>query len=756
MPTTTSRNSILALLLSVTILNTLVGCSASERPPNVHIVVLKGDPYERGFQHGQQLSAHIRSLYTKLLASSIMPFLNREQLNIAPVLPVYGQPEYRDGQFSYRMLLESGQYLYDNYMPESYRQELKGIADGAGMEFDQILILNTFVDTMLGFRAIVLFIQGIQDPFVSSIAFEGQLDSDSYDNDGDGQTDEQDEGVLDPYQPLTHAAFVEVPTDTSVRIVIEDVNLPGLACLDPRNAFPKGRMEIERRCLIDECILPSCRSKTLLDRDCLTEEAQSCIEPRLSSGCFKEDCLDLTDPGCVNPESVRLILDGQVFDATSDAVQTKLLPVEGDLPPDVDPNCYGPLEVLFRPPGGFRPASLLSLVIQAGDQSPIYSPEPYHNRFMRDERIVFTSAGYAASEGTAEFPYQVPNRGVWDPSARPPSLAFAVRGGATLDGSPLLAEHFALLDSDIVHQHSVLFLHIPDQGPAYAFLSWAGLVWGFSGMNDQGLTYAINYSDSLDNPLTGGILASVFEPEHLAELIKNPNLLGLSRALADTHLYATGLPIGIIGREILAHGAGVDSGIETIYRAGRTYGWNFLLADAQGNLAAVETDAASQFPETGSAPEPAQEDGFSFYTPDTGDPQNLDTYGRPWASLGPDDLRICAHFQKAADDMPELNLLGPFKPESQRFWSANYYRSLRAFYVLGDEISSHMGNIDVDGAIGILRTPDLVDTRDSMNACVYQPADKIINWAMGEVPATDLTFEPFDLEAAIQAGDGNP
>ncbi|HUU03969.1 MAG TPA: hypothetical protein VM425_21210 [Myxococcota bacterium] len=752
MPTTNSRKRCLAILLSVAALCALVGCSASERPPNVHIVVLRGSPYERGFQHGRQLSAHIRSLYAKLLASSIMPFLNREQLNIAPVLPVYSRPEYRDGQFSYRMLLESGQYLYDNYLPESYRQELLGIADGAGMEFEQILILNTFVDTMLGFRAIVLFIQGIQDPFVSSFAFEGGVDSDAYDNDGDGQTDEPDEGVLTPYRPLAQAAFVEVPTDARVRVVIKDVNLPGLACLDPRNAFPKGQMEIERRCLLDECVLSSCRGRALLDRDCLSAEAQSCIEPRLSSNCFKEDCLDLTDPGCVNPESIRLSLDGQVYDATSDAVQTRLLPVEGDLPPDVDPQCYGPLEVLFSPPGGFAPASLMSLVIQAGDQSPIYSPEPFHNRYMRDERIVFTTAGYAASTGSDEFPYQIPNRGVWDPSARPPSLAFAVRGSATADGNPLLAHHFALLDSNIVHEHSVLFVHIPDQGRPYAFLSWAGLAWGFSGMNDQGLTYSVNYSDSLDNPLTGGVLASIFEPEHLAELIKNPNLLGLSRALADTHLYATGLPIGIIGREILAHGAGVNDGIESIYRAGRTYGWNFLLADAQGNLAAVETDAASQFPESGSAPAPAQEDGFTSYTPDTGDPQNLDAFGRPWASVGPDDLRVASHFQKDQDDMPDLNLLGLFKPESQRFWSGYYYRSLRAFYVLGDEIASRSGAIDVDETVDILRTPELVDTRDSMNACVYQPADRIINWAMGEVPATDLTFEAFDLEAAIRAG----
>ena len=33
------------------------------------------------------------------------------------------------------------------------------------------------------------------------------------------------------------------------------------------------------------------------------------------------------------------------------------------------------------------------LIIQAGDLSPVYSPEPYHERYMRDVRVAFTTAG---------------------------------------------------------------------------------------------------------------------------------------------------------------------------------------------------------------------------------------------------------------------------------------------------------------------------------------------------------------------------
>jgi hypothetical protein len=740
------------IVLTLLLAALLPACQEAKRPPNVRVVTLSGGPYERGLQHGQALSAHIRSLYTKLLTASIIPFLNREQLNIAPVLPIYGQPEYLDGQFAYRMLLESGRNLYDNYLPEEIKQELQGIADGAGMELDEVIILNTFVDTMLAFRAIVMFIQGIQDPYLTEVAFIDGPASDGADNDGDGEVDEAAEGVLAPYSPFEHAALVEVPSDARIRITLEDINLPGLSCLDPRNAEPLGALELERRCVQDDCLLPGCDTADTVGVDCLNEKALDCIAPRIAAACMVEDCIELTDPGCVDPDALRLVLDGQVFTRADAALEMELLAPAGDLPPAVDPDCYGPLQVTFTPPEGLPPAAEVTLVVQAGDQSPIYSPAPLHARYMRNARIVFTTAGYAARTGRGTTPDEVPNRGIWDPTARPPAIAFAASGRATRTRQPLLAHHFALLDSDMVHEHSAVFVHLPDEGHAHVLLSWAGLAWGFAGMNEQGLALAVNYSDSLDNPLVGGVLDVMFEPENLAELLQNPDLVGLSRVLADTRLQATGLPVGIAGRELLLHESTTDGALARLYDHGRTYGWNFLLADAAGALLAVETDGASQDPEAGTAGAPVQEDGFAFYGPDPNDPANLDPLGRPWASVGGHDLRTACHFEKNADDMPALDLLGPFSPEDQRHWSTYYFRSLRAFYVLGEQIEQRLGSIDVPGAVAILRTPDLVDSRDSMMAAVFEPAAGIVHWAMGGVPASDQDFVPLDLGAWVERG----
>jgi len=742
------------LLLICLVSSGLSGCNTAQEPTKAQVIVLEGSPYERGFQHGQQLSAHIKSLYTRLLASSILPFLNREQLNIAPVLPVYSRPEYLAGQFSFKMLLESGQYLYDHHMPEAYQQELHGLADGAGMAFEEVLVLNTFFDTMLGFRAIVMFILGIQEPYIESFAVLSDLTSDGYDNDGDGDIDEAEEGLITPYSPNPYATLVEVPTDARLRLVLEDPNLPGLACIDPRNVQPLADLMIDRECVLADCLQRECRSLEQVGRECIVNEEQPCIEPRVSSKCLVDDCKESTDPACVNPDSVRLTLNGQTYLSDDAALEIVLLPLVGDPPPEAG-DCAGPLQVTFSPPGGLEPASEYVLAIQASDQSPIYSPAPYHNRNIRGERITFTTAGYAQKNGRGSTPLELPNRGISDPASRSPSLGFAVRGTATPQGNPLLAHHYALLDSDMVHEHSVLFVQIPNEGQAHVYLGWAGLIWGFSGMNEQGLTYALNNSDTLDNPLVGGVLDTMFEPENLAILLLKPNLEGLAEVLADTHLYATGIPVGLSGREMLSNSETVAEARDFLYSKGRTYGWNYLLADASGSLLSIESDAASQYPESGSSPSAVDEDGFRFFDPDPSDPGNLDPQGLPWGSVGPDDLRMTSHFIKNEQDMVELPILSLFAPRTQSYWSIYYYRSLRTFSVLADEIAARYGQIDLAQAIEILRVPDLVDTRDSMNACVYEPARRVLHWAMGGVPATDQQFVEFDLGAFLDARGGS-
>ena len=617
-----------------------LACTPATQPPAFEVMHLYGTPYERGFQHGQRFASKIRSLYTRLLTTSLLPYLNRERPDIASVLAEYQKPRYDGGRFSYEFLLDSGRRL-EGFLPPEYREEMRGIADGAGLPYDEILLLNTFMDSLFNMRSITFFIRELQAPTVVRVAFEG-AEQDGSDNDADGWTDEPEEGVLDPYEPSPWASLVEVPPHAAVRLYLRD-QPPLTDPTDPNRPAAEG----------------------------------------------------------VDPDSIRLQWGLEALEARSDP-RVSLREVTGPAGPE--------LEVTFRPTGGFPAASVVSLLVQAGDRSWVTEPPPPHARIMRDERITFTTRGYGLA------PWEVPNRGEPDGRTQPPSLALAVRSRATPDGAVRLAHHFAMLDSNVSHQHTVLFVHHPPGAPVFAVVGWTGVVWGFSGMNEAGVAYAVNLSDTLNNGMVQEILRHVFD-------------------LGEARLEASGMPVGVVGREILARASSVDEAAQAIAEHPPSYGWNYLLVDASRRIQAVEVHCDILEDPSG---------GFYTFTPDAADPRALDAHGRRWASVGADDLRLASHAIRRTEDI-SLNFFGLFEIRPQRFWTSFYFRSLRAFHRLGEEVAARYGTLDTQALEEVLRTPDLVDTRDSMNAVVFEPESLRLHVAAGQVPATDGPFRTFDL-----------
>lgn len=205
-----------ALLLALS----LLACAPATPPPTRETLVLTGTAYERGLQHGTALRSKIRSFYTTLLVNSLYPFLSREQPDIASLLKEYDSPRYQEGRFAYELLLESAKNL-ERDLGRSARDELRGVAEGSGLTYDEVLILNTFVDTTLAVRGIGLAIRQGRAPTIESVEFLG-ASTDGVDNTGDGRADETDEGVLRPYDPPFYAAAVELDVRTKLRVVFQD------------------------------------------------------------------------------------------------------------------------------------------------------------------------------------------------------------------------------------------------------------------------------------------------------------------------------------------------------------------------------------------------------------------------------------------------------------------------------------------------------------------------------------------------------
>lgn len=611
----------------------LAGCQygVESRPPKYwEIFEVSGTPYERGYQHGEHYADKIQSLYTMLLTNAIYPYLNRDHPDVASVMLRYQDEErYGDGKFAYQMMLEAG-HEFLKYLPQEYIDEMRGIADGSGLAFDEILILNTFFDTLMGFRSITFFIKLIQGPALWEVGWDGKLDIDGVDNDGDGDVDEPGEGWVAEYDPRSYATMVEVPPDASIHFVIDD------------------------------------------------------------------------DKNGIARDSIRIQVNEVEYQAPDPTIAVHAVGREGKT-----------IEVVFTPPDGFPPAAAVSVIIQCTDTTEVTRIPPNHPRSMRDERVTFTTLGYGKNT------WEVPNRGFDDGRTVPTSLGFAVRGEATKTGELLVAHHFALLDSDTTHKHPLVLVHKPDDGEPFVTVGYTGIVWGMMGMNSAGLTFFLNTSDTLNSPF--------------AEAFNEGLIFG--------NLLPQGIPVGIIGCEILSKSRTVDEALAYLDRTDQTFGWNIMLADADRHMTAVELDA-----DIFSRPE----GHLQIYGSDAGDAENLDAHGLPYASLGPDDIRMASHFQKKIDEI-WYDIVN-FQIRPQRYWSTFYFRSVRAFYNLGDAMAARYGQIDLDAAIDILRQDNLVDPRDSMMAGIFLPEQRKLYFALGRVPATDAEFLEFDLNAYLAEG----
>lgn len=606
----------------------VAGCH-TEEPVGVtrEVVHLHGDGYQRGLQHGTKLKWRIRAFYTKLLTVALYPNLGREQPAIAGFLTHYQEPQYQGGKFSYQLLVEMAKSV-EPLLPQDVREEMRGIADGSGLTYDEVMVLNTFADTVLAVRAIAATLKLSRGPRLQSVQFLGKLD-------GQGQ-----QGKAIPYVPLPHAVTTAVPTDAQLRLVLQD-------------------------------------------------------------------------PDGVDPSTVHIVLgaeglgtDGQmVFEPGSPGYSAE----EADAKH---------LIITLSPVGGLPAGKAVGLLLSAGDKTIAADPPPAHPRFGRDEGFTFTTVGddRAASE--------VPNLAPDDGRSRPPPIAVAVRRSATKDGSLLLAQHFALLDAGAASDATVVLVHHPETGKAWTTVGWAGVAYGFSGMSESGLTYTCNFSDTLDNAIVKDLLPKVAK-------------------LAQAQLTASGIPIGFAMRAALRNATTVAEALEVLRPMQHIMGWECLLGDASGEMRAIEVDGDARLL-------PAKTvNGLHVVDGDQAGK------GPGKAGATEDELRLTVHFLEHVVDVdPTIGavaaaMLEPtgvqVRIDAQAVVSTYWLKSLRAFGQLGEALAAGRGTWTVQSLQALLAEPRFVDTSDSMNAVVYEPAKRKLHVASGALPATDASWITVDL-----------
>ena len=591
---------------------TLFSCQPFAKPSTRETIEVRGTPYERGLSHGTQLRSKVRSFYTTLLTNSLFPYLSREQPDLATLLPEYGAERYQNGNFAYELMLDSAKNI-ERSLPRATREELQGVADGSGMTYDQILVLNTFVDTVLAVRGVALAIRLARAPLIKSVEFVG-ADTDGVDNDNDGQIDEAGEGHFEPYIPELYGLAVELNPSAGIRVALTEVD-------------------------------------------------------------------------GVDPATVRLFLGNQLYtQASPEVTMTEVSETE--------------LQVTLTPSAPLATGITTTLVIGAGDKKVITVPLPAHASFMRDEEIVFTTRGAGLNRRDLRRPPLTDGR------TRPPPIAIGARRSMTVGGAPFIAHHFSLLDANTAFKHTVAIRHVPETGPAFVTIGWAGIVYGFSGMSDRGVGYACDPSDTLDNSVVGSVLDQVAD-------------------LSKAKLVAKGVPIGFLGRRILEQATDAASARDIVANAERAYGWTCVMGDKNGGLEAIEVD----------------DDIFNDGTRGTFplSTTELDATGRRYASTSDDDFVLGSNFVKNVPDIATLTLAGQ-RIVPQRQWSGFFYRSRRAVDGAKGRLEAAKGSVDAEFLQNLISDPQFVDQSDSMNAVVLDFANLQVRSAMGQVPATSGPF----------------
>ncbi len=606
------RLSTLAALLCVCV----SACLPTQPPPRREIIHLHGNAYERGKQHGEKMKSKIHSFYTTLLTASLFPYLGREQPVIASLLNEYQGEQYQNGRFAYQLLLESAKNI-EKSLNKNQRDELRGISDGSGLSYDEVLVLNTFVDSVLAVRGIALAIRLSRAPQLTRLEFAGAA-TDGVDNDGDSMIDEPGEGILDPFLADGAANAVEVPLNTRIKVTLKD---------------PEG----------------------------------------------------------IDGPSLRLTLNGVLY-----TEKTPGLTLESPTPDT--------LVATLTPVSPLEAGATFTLVVTAGDKLEVTQPPPAHLSFMRDEELLFTT------RGAGLIPSRVRRPALLDGRTRPPPIAFALTGASSSSG-PLLAHHFALLDANTAHKHTLVTVHHPDDGsPAYATVGWAGVAYGLVGMSERGVGYACNPSDTLDNSVVGSVLDQVAD-------------------LSKAKLTAKGVPIGFAGRRVLETSPDTLAAVQLMKGLTHVYGWNCVVSDSKGVMRSIEVDSD------------VFKSGDAVFTVA---PADVDATGTRLASVTDDDLIAGSAYRLNTNDVITLNLAGQ-RVVPQKIWSTFFYRSRRVVDSVARRIAE--GPMDVSAAEALLGDDELVDKSDSMTAAVLELAGKKLHYAIGQVPATSQPFETFDFAA---------
>jgi predicted choloylglycine hydrolase/cephalosporin-C deacetylase-like acetyl esterase len=112
-------------------LSSLMEDASLKENEGIFILHVKGSPYQMGYQHGKLLKDQIKVLYQNYLLATLKEKTKDEKRFKA-----------------YFNLFKKKAKELEKFIPEEYKEEIRGIADGSGLSYSDVLIIHTFLDVL--------------------------------------------------------------------------------------------------------------------------------------------------------------------------------------------------------------------------------------------------------------------------------------------------------------------------------------------------------------------------------------------------------------------------------------------------------------------------------------------------------------------------------------------------------------------------------------------------------------------------------
>lgn len=105
----------------------------------MYVITVEGAPYDMGFQMGSLMKEEIKSIYKSYLYKKVIKEWTKQYAYLS------GKGGSKANTDPRGVLLDAA-LKNEPFIPDEFKEEMRGLADGAGLKYEDVLIMSTHID----------------------------------------------------------------------------------------------------------------------------------------------------------------------------------------------------------------------------------------------------------------------------------------------------------------------------------------------------------------------------------------------------------------------------------------------------------------------------------------------------------------------------------------------------------------------------------------------------------------------------------